>query len=121
MTESDFWMFVTLSQGRGRIPMVSGYVDTDDSVINKAKEYIGGHSVLFEGHDKLPVSMVKDMGRLILQRNVSLRAKEAILMILAHHPTKEALNALETYNRNPDKELRYTIHFALQECEWWNE
>ena len=121
MTESDFWMFLILSQQKGRIPMVSGFVESNDPVINKAGEYIGGHSILFEGHDRLPISMVQDMGSLILERNVSLRAKEAILMILAHHPTKEALRALKTYNQNPDKELRYTAHFALEECEWWNE
>ena len=64
MTESDFWMFLTLSQKRGQIPMASGYVDSDSHAIQKMGEYIGGHSVLFEGHDKLPVSMIQDMGRL---------------------------------------------------------
>ena len=121
MTESDFWMFLTLSQERGRIPIVSGYVDSDNSAIHKRSEYIGGHSVLFEGHDKLPVSMIQDMGRLILEQKVSLRAKEAILMILAHHPTREALDVLKKYNENPDKALKYTSLLALQECEWWNE
>lgn len=121
MTESEFWMFLTLSQERGRVPVVSAYVDSNDPVIQKTGEYLGGHSVLFEGHDKLPIAMVGDMGRLLLDRKVSLRAKEAILMILAHHPTKEALRILKEYNKNADKELRYTACFALEECEWWNE
>ena len=121
MTESDFWIFLTLSQERGRIAMASGYVDSNNASIQKTGEYIGGHSVLFEGHDKLPVNMVQDMGRLILERGVSLRAKEAILVILAHHPTKQALDALKNYNENPDKALKYIARFALQECEWWNE
>jgi len=121
MTESDFWLFLEISKAGKQIPMVSGYVDDDNPIIQKAGEYLGGHSVLFEGHDKLPTSMVNDMGRLVLERRVSLRAKEAILMILAHHPTREALNALKKYNENPDKELKYTARFALEECQWWNE
>ena len=121
MTESDFWMFLTLSQERGRIPMVSSYVDSDTPAIKKAGEYVGGHSILFEGHDRLPLNIVQDMGRLILKQEVSLRAKEAILVILAHHPTREALEALRKCNENPDKALKYIAHFALQECKWWNE
>jgi len=121
MTESDFWLFLEISKKGKQLPIVSGYQDCCDPAVQKAGEYLGGHSVLFEGHDKLPVSMISDMGRLILQSNVSLRAKEAILIILAHHPSREALNALKEYNKRPDKKLKYTAHFALQECEWWNE
>jgi len=121
MTESDFWLFLELSRAGKELPMVSGYIDSDDRVIQKRGEYIGGHSVLFEGHDKLHVSIVRDMGRLLLERPVSFRAKEAILVILAHHPTKEALDALKKYNENPDRELIDTVRFALEECEWWNE
>jgi hypothetical protein len=121
MTESDFWMFLEISRAGRQMSMLSGYADSDNPVIQKANEYLGGHSVLFEGHDKLPISLVSDMGRLLLDRRISLRAKEAILVILAHHPTKEALGVLKKYDENPDKELRYTSRFALEECEWWNE
>jgi hypothetical protein len=121
VTEKEFWVFLNRSLARGRIPQVSGYVDSDDKVIQSAGEYFGGHSVLFEGHDCLARSIIRKMGELILAPNVTLQAKEAILMILAHHPSKEALRALAEYNQNPDKGLEYTAQFALQECGWWNE
>ena len=121
MTEKEFWVFLKKSLAQGRVPQVSGYVDSDDRLIHGAGQYFGGHSVLFDGHDKLAEDTIMEMGELILGYEITLRAKEAILMILAHHPSKEALRALATYNKNPDKGLEYTARFALEECEWWNE
>ena len=121
MTEKEFWVFLNGSLARGRISQISGYMDSDDKLIQSAGEYFGGHSVLFEGHDRLAKSIIAEMGELILAPHVTLQAKEAILMILAHHPSKEALRALAKYNQNPDRGLEYTAQFALQECEWWNE
>lgn len=121
MTEKEFWMFLNKSLARGRVPQVSGYMDSDNKLVQSAGQYFGGHSVLFEGHDKLAKDIVVEIGELILVPEVALQAKEAALMILAHHPSKEALRALTEYNKNPDKGLEYTAQFALQECEWWNE
>lgn len=121
MTEKEFWMFLNKSLAIGRVPQVSGYTNSDDKLIQSAGEYFGGHSVLFEGHDKIAKDIIIEMGELILVPEVTLQAKETILMILAHHPSKEALRALTKYNKNPDKGLEYTARFALEECEWWNE
>ena len=121
MTEKEFRMFLSKSLARGRIPQVSGYTDSDNNLVQGTGEYYGGHSVLFEGHNNLTKDIIVEMGELILAPKVTLQTKEAILMILAHHPSKEALQALAKYNKNPDKGLEYTARFALEECEWWNE
>ena len=121
MTEKEFLDFLEMKLKIGRVPQFSGYADSFDPAIQSAGKYIGGHSVLFEGHQALPIGMVIEMGRLLINRNVSLQTKEALLMILAHHPSKEALNALTLYNDNPDEQLRYFAELAFNECEMWNE
>ena len=121
MTEKEFLDFLQMKLKIARIPQLSGYVDSFDSVVQNAGKYIGGHSVLFEGHQTLPIKTVVGMGQLLLNQNVLLQTKEALLVILAHHPSREALNAISLYNVNPDENLRYFAQFALDECEMWNE
>ena len=121
MTENEFWVFLNRSLAKGRVPQVSGYVDSNDKFMQSTGEYFAAHSVLFEGHDKLAKDLIVNMGELILVPDVPLQAKEAILMVLAHHPSQEALWALARYNKDPDKDLEYIAHFALEECGWWNE
>ena len=55
-----------------------------------------------------------------IDRNVSHRTKEAIIVLLAHMPVKSALAILRRYNNNPDKELEIFAKIALDECEMWN-
>ncbi len=121
MTEKEFLDFLEMKLKHERVPQLSGYVDSLDPTIQNAGKYIGGHSVLFEGHQMLPIKMVVEMGRLLLNRNARLQTKEAILVILAHHPSIEALNALSLYNIIPDEDLRFFARIALDECEMWNE
>ncbi len=71
MTEKEFWVFFNKSLAKGRIPQVSGYVDSDDKLIQSAGEYFAGHSVLFEGHDKLAKNIVVEMGELVMVPGVS--------------------------------------------------
>jgi len=122
MTEGDFWDFLeNATKINGRVAQMSGYVDSPDKTVQNANVYIGGHSVLFNGHENIKTTAVMEMGHLLLDMYVSKAAKEAILMTLAHHPSKEALSALKRYNLDPDESLRYFAQFALEECEWWNE
>ena len=121
VTEKEFWVFWNKSLAKGRIPQISSYMDSDNKLGASVGEYFGGHSILFEGHSKLANDVIMKIGKLILYSEVTLQAKEAALMILAHHPSQEALQALTIYNKNPDKGLEHTAHFALEECEWWNE
>jgi hypothetical protein len=121
MIEKEFLDFLEMKLKRERVPQLSGYVDNLDPAIQNTGKYVEGHSVLFEGHQMLPTKVVIEMGRLLLSRNVRLQTKEALLVILAHHPSREALNALSLYNVNPDEDLRYFARIALDECEMWNE
>ena len=121
MTEKEFLDFLEKRLRVARVPQLSGYVDSADSAIQNEEKYIGGHSILFEGHQELPTKIVIEMGRLLLNRHVLLQTKEALLVILAHHPSIEALNALSLYNVIPDEGLRYFARIALDECEIWNE
>jgi hypothetical protein len=100
VTEKEFWVFFDKSLMKNRGPQVFSYTDNGN---------------------KITKNIVVEMGELIMVPGVSLRAKEIMLMTLAHHPSKEALHALTRYNKNPDKGLEYTARFALEECEWWNE
>lgn len=122
MTEIEFWAFInTAIAVKGRMKQVSGYMDKDNQNIQENGRYIGGHSALFNGHDKLSKNKIEEIGSLLFDSSVSKNAKEAILMILAHYPRKVALDILREYNKNPDKELIYYAKTALWECHIWNE
>ncbi|MDP3786625.1 MAG: hypothetical protein Q8R05_03635 [Candidatus Omnitrophota bacterium] len=100
MTEKEFWVFFEKSLIKNRVPQLFSCMDNGN---------------------KITKNIVVEMGELIMVPRVPLRAKEIMLMTLAHHPSKEALQALTRYNKNPDKGLEHTARFALEECEWWNE
>ena len=85
------------------------------------KEFWAFLNAKWKGCDKIPKSIIADMGKLLLENNVSFQTKETIMMTLAHHVSDEALSALKEYNKNPDKELRIFAELALDECEMWNE
>ena len=119
MTEKEFWLFMQKSYDKGRIPMVSGYVDSEG--LEGANKYIGGHALLPADYESIPKVFVMEFGKLLMDRAIAIKTKEVILMILAHHASKEALNALKAYNKNPDEELTIFAELALQECEMWNE
>ena len=122
MTETEFWMFLKRTvDSNGQMDMVAGSIDSNNSRVSAEGRYINGHSVLFNGHDKLPDDKVEGLGHLLFDHSASARSKEAILMILAHHPTKRALDILCLYNMNPDNELRFFAETALWECKMWNE
>lgn len=122
MTEKTFWAFLDMAIAtKGRMKQVSGYIDSDDRNINENGRYLGGHSVLFKGYDRLSEERIEEIGGLLFDQSVSKQAKEAVLMLLAHYPKRCALNILRKYNSNPDKELAYYAKTALWECHMWNE
>ncbi|MBN2453700.1 MAG: hypothetical protein JXB40_05535 [Candidatus Omnitrophica bacterium] len=122
MTEKEFWAFINTAVAiKGRMEQISSYSDSCDTQIQENGRYIGGHAVLFNGHDRLSEDTIRKIGSLLFDRFVSKQAKEAILMLLAHHPKKVALEILRKYNKNPDKELTYYAKTALWECRIWKE
>ncbi len=119
MTEMEFWVFMNRAYKKGRIPMVSGCVDSEG--LEGPNQYIGGHALLPVGYESIPEAKIVEFGELLTNKAVALKTKEAILMILAHHVSEEALDILRIYNKNPDAELVIFAELALQECEMWNE
>ncbi|MDO8535941.1 MAG: hypothetical protein Q7S30_02905 [Candidatus Omnitrophota bacterium] len=121
MTEKEFLYFLKMKLEREKMPQSSGYVSSSDREIKNLGKYAEGHSVLFKGHQMLSTKMITEMGHLLLKQHVGLQTKEALLVILAHHPSSEALSALSLYSVDPDEDLRYFARIALDECGIWNE
>ena len=121
MTEKDFWMFLNSKLAQGREEQVSVVMYSDDPQVKETGKYIGAHSFLPEGYDKISEREIADIGRLLLDGMASVSTKEAILVLLAHIPSKKALGILKTYNNFPDEELKFFAQMALNECEMWNE
>ncbi len=121
MSEKDFWEFLNASLRKGRISQVSGTTDSVDEELQAVGDFVGSHALLPKDYDKIPKAKITEMGKLLLEKETTFKAKEAIMIILAHHGSNEALTALKAYKRNPDRELRIFAELALDECEMWNE
>ena len=113
MDEREFWAFL---KGRPKASQVSAVMEGS----GEAGRYIQGHNLLPAGYDTLPEIEVAAMGCLLLSRETSIAAKEALLMILAHQPSETALTTLAKYCLNPDRPLAFYAQMALEECAMWN-
>ncbi len=122
MTEKGFWRLVNEIQARNRPKLLAtGAISSDDpKELEEAKRIYGNKADTGE-LEEFPESKITDIGQLLFNKDVSLKAKQVIIMTLAHKESSEAVNALKEYNKSPDEELKYFAHFALQECQWWNE
>ena len=120
MTEKDFWAFLKNALAKGRAVQYSGTVDSDDPQLKAVGQFIGGHSYLPEDYQNISIEKIVNMGKLLFSEMTAISTKEAILMLLAHHPSKEALIALRAYNEQPDESLKIFSQLALEECEMWN-
>ena len=122
MTEGQFWGFLEhLWRTKGRETMMAGMVDDPDPRVQATSHYIMSHALLPRDYDKIPVGTVVNMGWLLLRKGVQRRTREAIMMILAHHGSEEALDALRKYNMRPGKGLEVFAEMALDECKNWND
>lgn len=121
MTETQFWGFLeNLWRTKGREAMMAGMIDNPDPQVQAVGHYIMSHALLPRDYDKIPVEAVASMGRLLPEKDIQHRTREAIMMILAHHGSGEALGALRRYNMRPNKGLEVFAGMALDECENWN-
>ena len=122
MEEKEFWDLLKKAWEAGRVMQESGVsLNVADPAVQKAGEYIGGHSVLPVGYEHIPARVIADMGELLFEKGVSRQAKEAVMMILAHHGCDEALRILRKYSKFADPGLEVFAELAFQECEMWNE
>lgn len=117
MNEREFWKYLEAEWKKGRVPMLSCVMKSDDPQLAAAGRYMESHALLPSGYEKIPSGVIADMGTLLSRRDVSLDTKEAIMIILAHHSSEEALVALGRYNLGPDKGLELFARIAFDECE----
>lgn len=96
MTEKEFWAYCYKRAKEGR-PM-------------------GGHVM-----PDLPKEKIIELGDLLKQKGVSTKARETILISLAHIQKNMALDILKEYNKRPDEDVKIFAELALDECEMWNE
>ena len=121
MEKGDIWLFLENELAKEKASQVSCVIDSDDPQAQRMSKYISNHALLPEGYDKIQTDKIVGMGELLLDKTAEVQAKATIMMILAHHPSREALKALRRYNANPDKELKDLVPLAIEECEWWGE
>jgi len=121
MTESKFWNFLQKQKSDcpGKIYAVS--IQNGDLASSQAGEYLTGHALLPENYDKISLSEVDEMGKLLFMDNIAAKTKEAVLILLAHLPNRTALSILSKYCENPDQNLEIFAKMALEECKIWNE
>ena len=118
MTEQEFWGFLEQS---GKVEMLSGAIGGASPDMGAAGEYVMGHALLPKDYENLPEECIISIGQLLFQGGVSRKAKEAVIMLLAHQVSDTALTMLTRYNLMPDKELDIFAKIALEECLMWNE
>ena len=122
MNEKEFWEYLEGAWKKGRVPQVSMVTSgTGDPALEMAGGYIGGHNLLPQGYDQIPVSTIAEMGELLLAKGLKPSTQEAIMMILAHHGCDEALAALRKFYIRARGEIKFFAELALDECEMWNE
>ncbi len=121
MKEKDCRKYLNGLLKQGRADQLSGVTDAEDPELQQSAKFLGGHALLPENYDQIPKDKIIKMGELLLRGEGDVSIKEAIIMILAHHPSKEALNILRKYNKRPDKGLEFFAQMALDECQCWNE
>ena len=122
MTEKEFWEYLEKAPKQGIVQQISSTsLEKAGPEMQGVGSYIGGHALLPEDYDKLPVDTIVRMGELLLANGIKPSTKEAIMVILAHHGCDEALLALRKFIRRAHGELRIFGEIALQECEMWNE
>lgn len=122
MTETQFWKFLkgVLWQVHGREPMMAGRIDDSNPAVQAVGHYLMSHAILPKDCDRIPVEFIVVMGRLLPEKGIQRRTREAIIIILAHHGSNEALCTLRMYNMRPNKGLEVFTGMAVDECEGWH-
>ena len=121
MNEIEFWAYLNTLLSKGRMDMRAGRVDCGNPGMNEAEMFISSHVFLPKGYESLSLDNIRRMGMLLFCDGVQLRTKQAVLILLAHHPSKEALAILEKFSLSPDQGLRIFSELALDECRMWND
>ena len=121
MTEHDFWYYLNAEKNKSAIKVMAGGIILGNDPAESNIDYMTGHSLLPENYNSIPQEKIIGIGKLLFQPGIKTKTKEAILILLAHQPTRDALFFLSEYNKQPDEKLRTFAMLALDECLMWNE
>jgi hypothetical protein len=121
MTEHDFWYYLNGEKNKSAIKVMAGGISLGNDPAESTINYMTGHSLLPENYNSIPQEKIIGIGKLLFHPGIKTKTKEAILILLAHQPTQDALFFLSEYNKQPDEKLRAFAMLALDECLMWNE
>lgn len=117
MTEQGFWQLLEKAWQKGRVSMSSMCRTSPGMLSGQIADYFSSHSLLPSDNSSIPADAITGMGKLLFDRKVKRKTKEAILIILAHSEEHNALFFLKQYARRPDKDLTIFTKMALDERE----
>ncbi|MBF0253415.1 MAG: hypothetical protein HQL29_06340 [Candidatus Omnitrophica bacterium] len=120
MNENDFWSYLNAESAKGMAQCIVGCMDPEAMDELPELKYLAGHSLLPANYENVPQDKIIGMGKLLFDKNIKIKTKESILILLAHQTTKDALFFLQEYNKCPDSKLRIFAELALDECLMWN-
>ena len=114
----DLDRMMAAAQRSGRAAKVT-FIDDPDSPEGKAAaDYVDSHRWLPLDHASLPVERIVAEGERLLSPDTSPGNQKRALMLLAHHPSQEALDALKRYRRTKlTPEMKTWARMAQSECE----
>lgn len=116
MTLEEYGKLLSASVSQNITPMVNFVDDPDSPRAKKMQEYIESHDLLPKNYEQTSKEEIVKKGKLLCKKKTKLSKKKYIIMLLAHHGSREALDALKTYNKNPDDELSTWAEMAIDEC-----
>ena len=116
MTETGFWQLLEKAWEKGRTTMISECYTGPGGVDEQVAAYLSAHSHLPAHNESIPQDAITGMGKLLFEKKVKKKTKEAILILLAHREEPNALFFLRQYDKRPDKGLEIFSKMALQEA-----
>jgi uncharacterized protein YchJ len=101
----------------GKSAAITVIDDPNSPEAGQIREYIQSHYLLPPDYKNVPEEEIREKGQRLVSGEADLREKKATLMLLAHHGSEAALEALLAYRDRPDEELRVWARMAEEECQ----
>ena len=92
--------------------------EIDDLNSDKSRtliEYVSAHSMLPDNPMAFPSTFIAAIGKRLCHEPITISEKKGILLLLAHHGSQEAVDAIEAYMVHPDASLVHWGNIALDE------
>jgi tetratricopeptide (TPR) repeat protein len=80
-------------------------------------EYMKYHHKVEDVERKISSEELQKLREKLFDKNTSLEELKKILLVLAHQDTKEAMNLLKEYQKNPRPQLKSWVKLAKEECQ----